>query len=392
MAADPTNSGSITQAGFAALKRGDSAAARALFERSISTGAAEAAAWFGLSQAHRLQGASDEESSSLDQALKLDAHYLPALLAKADWFARFGDRRAASSYYRAFIKLAATLPSVPAHMRADLARAQAVSQRFAREFEDHLLSSLAANGLGSSASKRFGHAIELLLGRKQIYLQEPKYFFFPELPHIQFFDPRAFDWVAELEAESGAIRAELTALLAAGDGFIPYLQAEQSRPAFDTKKLLGNPDWSAYFLIKEGVAMAKHMAQCPRTVAALRRAPLCRIERRTPSVLFSLLRPGTRIPPHHGFMNTRLICHLPLVMPRGCGLRVGNEARQWREGELIVFDDTIEHEAWNSSNEARIVLIFDIWRPELSEEERRLVSAMLAAIDGFDGNPQKWTD
>jgi aspartyl/asparaginyl beta-hydroxylase (cupin superfamily) len=392
MAADPINSRPITQAGFAALKRGDPAAARACFERSISTGTAEAAAWFGLSLVHRSEGASQEESFNLDQALKLDARYLPALLAKGDWFAKSGDRRAASSYYRAVIKLAATLTSVPADLRAELARAEAASRRFAREFEEHLLSSLSASGLGTPGSERFGHAIELLLGKKQIYLQQPKYFFFPELAQIQFFEPRTFEWAGALEQEFDAIRAEITAVLADGGGFVPYLQPDASRPSFDTKQLIGNPDWSAYFLIKDGVAVAAHMARCPRTAAALSRVPLCRIDSRTPSVLFSLLRPKARIPPHHGFMNTRLICHLPLIVPHNCGLRVGNETREWREGELMVFDDTIEHEAWNSSNEPRVVLIFDVWRPELSGQERQLVSAMLAAIDGFDGNPQKWTD
>jgi len=76
-----------------------------------------------------------------------------------------------------------------------------------------------------------------------------------------------------------------------------------------------------------------------------------------------------------------LICHLPLIVPPNCGLRVGNETRTWREGEVLVFDDTIEHEAWNQSAAARVVMIFEIWRPELSEEERTLVAGLMQAID-----------
>ena len=68
-------------------------------------------------------------------------------------------------------------------------------------------------------------------------------------------------------------------------------------------------------------------------------------------------------------LNTRLICHLPLIVPPGCGFRVGNETREWEEGKLLIFDDTIEHEAWNESDQDRVVLIFDIWRPELSEAD-----------------------
>jgi aspartyl/asparaginyl beta-hydroxylase (cupin superfamily) len=100
--------------------------------------------------------------------------------------------------------------------------------------------------------------------------------------------------------------------------------------------------------------------------------------------LFSLLRPGARIPPHTGQINARLICHLPLIVPDGCGFRVGNEVRRWIEGETLIFDDTIEHEAWNNSGRLRVVLLFDIWRPELSLEERKLVAATLAAVGAYD--------
>ena len=84
-----------------------------------------------------------------------------------------------------------------------------------------------------------------------------------------------------------------------------------------------------------------------------------------------LLRAGARIPAHRGVNNTRLTCHLPLIVPPGCGFRVGNEVREWREGEILIFDDSIEHEAWNDSAEDRVMLIFDIWRPELTEQEKR---------------------
>ena len=96
------------------------------------------------------------------------------------------------------------------------------------------------------------------------------------------------------------------------------------------------------------------------------------------------MRPGTRIRPHHGYTNARLICHLPLIVPSECALRVGNETHAWREGEVIVFDDSVEHEAWNLSKEPRVVMIFDVWRPELSDKEQGLVATMLEAVDRFD--------
>jgi aspartyl/asparaginyl beta-hydroxylase (cupin superfamily) len=85
-------------------------------------------------------------------------------------------------------------------------------------------------------------------------------------------------------------------------------------------------------------------------------------------------------------LNARLICHLPLIVPAGCEFRVGNDVRQWVEGKAWVFDDTIEHEAWNRSEHDRYILLFDIWRPELGEEERAAVGALCEAIDAYRGN------
>jgi aspartyl/asparaginyl beta-hydroxylase (cupin superfamily) len=122
-------------------------------------------------------------------------------------------------------------------------------------------------------------------------------------------------------------------------------------------------------------------------MAALERVPLSDIGARTPAVLFSRLEPGAHIPPHSGMLNCRLICHLPLVVPKGCWLRVGNEKREWEEGKLLIFDDSFEHEAMNPSGELRIILLFDIWRPELGSEERSSISAIFDAIDQFRGLP-----
>jgi aspartyl/asparaginyl beta-hydroxylase (cupin superfamily) len=95
--------------------------------------------------------------------------------------------------------------------------------------------------------------------------------------------------------------------------------------------------------------------------------------------MFSLLAPRTRIPPHTGVANTRLVCHLPLIVPPDCGFRCGATTRQWVVGETFVFDDTIEHEAWNDSGELRVVLIVDLWPPALDAVEREAVARMIAA-------------
>jgi len=101
-------------------------------------------------------------------------------------------------------------------------------------------------------------------------------------------------------------------------------------------------------------------------------------------VLFSILAPGTHIEPHNGMLNTRLICHLPLIVPPGCRLRVGNHVRAVEAGKPMIFDDSIEHEAWNDSDSPRAVLLFEIWRPELTAAERAALTAMYESVSRYD--------
>ena len=95
-----------------------------------------------------------------------------------------------------------------------------------------------------------------------------------------------------------------------------------------------------------------------------------------PTAFFSVLRPRTHLPAHNGVTNSRAIIHLPLIVPEGCRFRVGGETREWRVGEAWAFDDTIEHEAWNDSDEPRVILILDAWNPLLTEAEKAVARAI----------------
>jgi aspartate beta-hydroxylase len=393
MSGNPSHSesASLTGAALEALRAGDAGKARALLERATSVAGAGAEAWFALSLAHRRLGSLEAEAAALDRTLELDPRHLPALIRKGDLYMARSDPRAANSFYRAAAKIAAMLPTLGQEWRAEIERISKVIDANSREFERHLLSELEGHGLQAPGGRRFARALEIMLGRHQVYLQQPQVFYFPELPQIQFYERQQFPWALTLERETAAIREELESILASGQRFAPYMQPGADRPVFNTNGLLNDPSWSACHLIREGEEVAANAALCPRTLEVLRELPLCRIRGRTPTALFSLLRPGAHIPPHHGFLNTRLICHLPLLVPPGCALRVGNETRPWREGELVIFDDTVEHEAWNKSSQPRVVLLFDIWRPELSETERELVARMLESIDRFGGARQAWT-
>jgi aspartyl/asparaginyl beta-hydroxylase (cupin superfamily) len=112
---------------------------------------------------------------------------------------------------------------------------------------------------------------------------------------------------------------------------------------------------------------------------------MCDIPGYAPGAYFSVLKPGTRLPPHTGTTNTRSIVHLPLVIPEGCAFRVGSQVRPWQKGTAWVFDDTINHEAWNDSDQIRIVMIFDVWNPLLTAAERDLVSSLQLGIGRYYG-------
>ena len=247
--------------------------------------------------------------------------------------------------------------------------------------EDEREAKLIARGLAPETwSPRLRHALDLAAGRRKPYLQQPTAFNFPGLPQVQFYDPAEFDWVPAIETAAASMCEELLALIEQGTEFSAYIHGHAEGTDLGANQaLLANRDWSVLFLCENGWVVPKVIERCPRTWrAVLEAAPLPRVAGWGPTVVFSLLKAGARIAPHTGMYNSRLICHLPLVVPPGCGFRVGNEVREWEEGKLLIFDDTIEHEAWNDGAGDRIVLIFDIWRPELSDHEKRELTLLFS--------------
>ncbi|RJG11363.1 aspartyl/asparaginyl beta-hydroxylase domain-containing protein [Massilia cavernae] len=378
------------QAGIDKLRAGDAAGARKLLEKVAAAGHADASVFHCLAHACAALRDLPAALAAADRALATAPANMQSLLLKADLLVASGDGRAAVAFYQAAIKAAPPQEQMPAFMRQELARAQGKCDEYAAKFASHLMTRLASGGGEQRQSPRFRESIDLLLGKKQVYLQSPRYFYFPGLPQIQFFETDAFPWIGKLEAATAAIRAEALAVMSDPDAFEPYVKHDPKRPMRNQEGLNNNPDWSAFYLWKDGELVAENAARCPATMAALEGVPMPRVKGRSPSVLFSLLRPGAYIPPHTGVLNTRLICHLPLVVPGGCSLRVGNDTRECVEGRAWVFDDSIEHEAWNRSSQPRVILLFDIWRPELTGDERAMVAEMFAAIDDYSDARTEW--
>ena len=311
-----------------------------------------------------------------------------ALLQRGDDYARGGDAKAAMSFYQAALQSARTSRFVDPATLEQLRRAQTFIQERAQVFERSLETILDDIQPSDAAARtRLAHSLEMLKGQRQIYPQQPSVLYYPYLAQRQFFEREEFDWVPAIEAATADIRDELVALLEDAD-FRPYVENDPDRPYRDFHGLNEDRNWSALYLWRDGRIVDENARRCPKTMAALEKVPLSRIGGRTPAVLFSRLEAGAHIPPHSGMLNCRLICHLPLIVPPGCWLRAGNETRQWEEGKLLIFDDSIEHEAKNPADELRIILLFDIWRPELTPEERSAISAIFEAIDQFRGVPE----
>ena len=387
----PIDARALAQSGMVALQAGDSAGARKSFEGIVAAGHADASAFLALAYACFAQRDPVAALAAVESVLLLEPRNLRALILKADQLAATGEVRAASSFYQAATNAAPSADQMTADMQRDLARAQAMCDKYAQQFEAYLLERLAGrrSAIGN-VSSRFTQSLDILFGKKQIYFQDPRIYYFPELPQIQFYERSDFSWLDRVEAATPYIREELREILKDESAFTPYVEGQMNRPNPAPNGMLNNPDWSAFYLFKNGEILPENAARCPRTMEALAAAPIARVPGRSPSILFSLLRPGARIPPHTGFVNTRLICHLPLIVPPGCGFRVGNDTREWVEGKAWLFDDTIEHEAWNLSDQTRVILLFEIWRPELTREERKMVSAMFESIDAYSGEKQEW--
>ncbi|MEO7478897.1 MAG: aspartyl/asparaginyl beta-hydroxylase domain-containing protein [Lysobacteraceae bacterium] len=216
-------------------------------------------------------------------------------------------------------------------------------------------------------------------------LQHPSLLFVPDLPDQAWFERRQFPYLTQLEAATDMIREELLGVLADDSVLLPYVDMPDTAPAAAMWGALNHsPAWSGYHLYRHGERVDAHCASCPKTVALLESLPLMRIADHAPEILFSVLKPRTHIPPHTGVINGRLTVHLPLIVPKNCGaLRAGDEQHPWREGECLIFDDSFVHEAWNDSDQTRVVLIMDAWNPHLSEPERDALSIAIAELGAF---------
>ena len=378
----------LNMLGLTVLAEGRRDEAAGLFRRAIAADPGSPELWMNLARARREQGDASGERDALEGALAIDQRHFMALVRLAELFERTGDRASAAERWSGVLAMAAMMEERPAGLESmlDHARAVVADQRagFAAAVDSGLEE--ARRALSAAERRRFDACIDHALGRREIYSNQPAGMHFPFLPAEEFFERSHFPWLEQIESKTEIIRAELEALLARdGSAIRPYVAMEPGTPANKWSPLDRKLDWGALHLWKDGRRDESVCARVPRTAAAVEALPLSDLPGRTPTVFFSLLRPGTHLPAHTGVSNVRTIIHLPLIVPPGCGFRVGGETREWQVGRAWAFDDTIEHEAWNRSDEVRAILIFDVWNPYITETERELLRSFYRVAASSNG-------
>lgn len=368
------------------LQARDPLSARGLLERAGAAAPNDPIVWLNLSFVHRALGDGDGEMAALQRALTADPYCFLALLAQAGLLERGGNARAAARVYANVLKIAPPDERLTPDIRAALTRGRALVAQMAQALDDFLQARLARADGAAQGSPRMDEARAAMVGTGKIYKSEASLLHIPRLPAVPYFEREAFGWMAGIEAATDAIREELLGLLRSKkDGFEPYMQYAPGAPLNQWAELNNSPRWSALYLWRDGRRVAEHAALCPRTMAALEDVPLAAIDGAEPCALFSALEPRTTIPAHTGITNARAVVHLPLIVPPGCRFRVGGETRVWKEGEAWAFDDTIEHEAWNDSDQLRVILIFNVWNPFLDAAERAQAAAMISGFYDYYG-------
>lgn len=387
VASVPTHAPALFSLGQYALRKDDPTRAREWLEKLVKVDGRDPQQWLSLAVA--CQGAKDEagEEEALQGALTVDPSDLLALILRGNLYERQGKAHDAARLYGAVAAVAPPADRLHPDLRASVGHAiqyrDGHLKRYGEFLDGHLEPHL--RDLPAPEARRFREAVDLLVGRRRRFESFPSSFFFPRLEPIEFFERSQFPWLDAFEQQTDAIREEFVAVMREDRGFSPYIAYPPGVPLNQWAELNHNANWSAFRLIERGAPVPENASRCPVTMGLLTTAPQPDQPGRTPAAMFSLLKPRTRIPPHSGVSNVRLVTHVPLIVPEKCGFRVGNTTREWVPRQAFVFDDSIEHEAWNDSDKPRTVLIFDIWNPLLTEVERRLVTALSGAMNDFVG-------
>jgi aspartate beta-hydroxylase len=391
LAEDPFNLQALNIVALASLRLGQLHRARELLGRAISVSPDHAASHHHLGRAAELMGDLAVARASYERATQLGTALPAARLHLAAVLEQLGENHASLiQYARVMSDMQSQgkwvdVASTPPALVSLVAHAAQVVREGRRALFFGLLEPLVAE-FGRPGLARVERMLRIHLNEERPAYpdprQQPTFLYFPDLPTTPYFDRGLFPWLEDFEAVTASVQGELQAVLSAREGAEDVFGSAELA-AQNLKSERGAPGWTGYYFYRHGGRREANCAACPVTSAALDRLPLSRVPDHGPEVLFSVFTPGTHLLPHRGVTNTRVVGHLPLIVPPDCALRVGDEDHAWQEGRVVVFDDTYEHEAWNRSDRVRVVLIFDLWNPHLTELERAAVARLVVAMGEF---------
>ncbi len=368
------------------MRQQDFNQAATFLERACALDGSSFQRWMKLVAVRRAAGDPKRANAALSRALSLQPLDFTALLLRASLLESEGapEDSIGEAYQRALFRLPPSNVSLPPAMQSTIARARILSDAYVarqnvriRAAADEIRPAHTGDPRVSTRIERFATNI---IRKTRSYAPEPTMFDYPGLRLVEFTDREDLPFIADIEAATDTIEQEFHAVLAANtQAKMPYINYRDDLPLAQWVELNRSDRWSAIHLIRNGTIVEEAARHCPETMRLFAGSDQPDVPGMSPNLMFSLLAPHTHIPPHTGVSNTRIIFHLPLIVPPHCRFRVGSETREWHRGEAFAFDDTVEHEAWNDSDELRVVLIGDMWRPELSADERALASAMMVA-------------
>jgi len=366
-----------------AAASGDLAQAQKLLKQAAAGAPDDVQLLLKLAAVSKAAGQPRAALAAVHQALTQSPLDFVALVLRASLLDALGDAEAGEAWNNALAQR--PTGGLPPPLAAAVAQGEKRRDAWLLARELRMKAQMAAVEAKAEAEERdrITRFRSNVLRRTRPYHSEPTHFHFPGLVEREFHPRRLFPWLDKLEAATDEIASEFKAVMAAERAeLVPYIQYAEHQPLAQWRALNKNSDWTAIHLVQNGRKVDANAEHCPRTLALLESVDQPAIRGAGPNAMFSLLAPNTAIPPHVGVNNTRLVCHLPLIVPEGCWFRVGAETRFWRLGEAIVFDDTIEHEALNPTDQLRVVFIFDVWHPQLSTIEREAVTALIESEEG----------
>ncbi len=354
------------------------------FEQLTNLQPGEAPCWYDLGRAKQFSGDEDGARKAYLKALRQNNTHAGHYLAAGAALYRAGREGEALQVWTLGDDRDPTLRQVQFNLQADQTireESHLADQTFRRIFSELHRKTIAAQPdqeklqrvVNSIWCQTHDGPVEFPVPQLQ-----PQFFYMPDLPPIAVFDCAHEPWVAALEAATDDIRAEYLNAIEQGMKGAPYVQ-ETSFLRGDWDKLRGKDIWNSIHLYKDGQLQEGIKDAFPKTLKALDQAPITQIGGNPIEAFISVLKPGAHIPPHYGLTNIRMTTHLPLIVPEDCAIRVGDEILHWQEGKILAFDDSFNHEAWNKSDKTRVVLIFEAWAPDLSEAERKAISASFEA-------------